>query len=118
MSNSIPVDPLNGHRWRLDTSDALDALPSWPSQRIQTVVTSPPYYGITGQIGLEPTRDAYIARLVEVFRELRRVLRNDGTVWLNLGDGLLAAQSHGADCRAGVFIGATTRWKLGTSEFA
>jgi DNA modification methylase len=55
------------------------------------VVTSPPYwglrdYGTEGQLGLEPTPEAYVAAMVEVFREVRRVLRSDGTVWLNLGD--------------------------------
>lgn len=54
-------------------------------------VTSPPYwglrdYGVDGQIGLEKSPEEYIAKLVEVFREVRRVLRNDGTLWLNLGD--------------------------------
>jgi DNA modification methylase len=55
------------------------------------VVTSPPYfglrdYGIAGQIGLEPTPEGYVAAIVDVFREVRRVLRDDGTCWLNLGD--------------------------------
>ena len=58
---------------------------------VQTVVTSPPYwglrdYGVSGQIGLEPTPEDYVATMVAVFREVRRVLRDDGTVWLNLGD--------------------------------
>ncbi len=58
---------------------------------VQTCVTSPPYfglrdYGVSGQIGLEPTPDAYVAALVGVFSEVRRVLRDDGTCWLNLGD--------------------------------
>jgi DNA modification methylase len=58
---------------------------------VQCCVTSPPYwglrdYGITGQLGLESTPDAYVAQLVAVFREVRRVLKDDGTVWLNLGD--------------------------------
>lgn len=58
---------------------------------VHTVVTSPPYFGLRdyghdGQIGLEPTPDEFVAALVEVFREVRRVLRDDGTVWLNLGD--------------------------------
>ena len=62
-----------------------------PEKSVQTVVTSPPYYGLRdygndGQIGLEPTPDEYVAALVDVFREVRRVLRDDGTVWLNLGD--------------------------------
>src|SRR5258708_978957 len=71
--------------------DALQVLQSLPSDFIQTVITSPPYYGLRdygmpGQIGLEETPEAYIARLVEVFREVRRVLRPDGTLWLNWGD--------------------------------
>jgi len=59
-------------------------------------VTSPPYfglrdYGMDGQIGMEDTPQAFVARLVEVFREVRRVLRNDGTLWLNLGDSYAGA---------------------------
>ena len=58
---------------------------------VQTCVTSPPYWGLRdyghdGQIGLEQTPDEYVAGLVEVFREVRRVLADDGTLWLNLGD--------------------------------
>ena len=58
---------------------------------VQTCVTSPPYWGLrdyghNGQIGLEQTPDQYVAGLVEVFREVRRVLADDGTLWLNLGD--------------------------------
>lgn len=58
---------------------------------MQTCVTSPPYfglrdYGVAGQIGLEPSPAEYVERLVEVFREVRRVLADDGTLWLNLGD--------------------------------
>ncbi len=61
------------------------------SGSVQCVVTSPPYYGLrdygtAGQIGLEPTPAAYVAAMVDVFREVRRVLRDDGTVWLNVGD--------------------------------
>jgi DNA modification methylase len=58
---------------------------------VQTCVTSPPYfglrdYGMADQIGLEQTPDAFVAELVAVFREVKRVLRDDGTLWLNLGD--------------------------------
>jgi DNA modification methylase len=61
----------------------------WDS--VQTCVTSPPYWGLRdyghdGQLGLEETPDAYVAAMVEVFREVRRVLKPDGTLWLNLGD--------------------------------
>ena len=71
--------------------DCLDILPTLEANTIQCCVTSPPYwglrdYGVDGQIGLEETPDAYVARLVEVFREVRRVLKDDGTLWLNLGD--------------------------------
>lgn len=69
-----------------------------------TVVTSPPYYcqrdyGVDGQIGLEPTPAEYVTRLVEVFREARRVLADDGTLWLNLGDTYYSAKGrpHGHD---------------------
>jgi DNA modification methylase len=58
---------------------------------VQTCVTSPPYwglrdYGTSGQIGLESTPEAYVASIVSVFREVRRVLKDDGTAWLNIGD--------------------------------
>ena len=71
--------------------DVRECLRELPAESIHTVVTSPPYwglrdYGTPGQIGLEPTPEEYVAALVDVFREVRRVLRDDGTVWLNLGD--------------------------------
>src|SRR5262245_19995351 len=66
---------------------------------VQCVVTSPPYwglrdYGTPGQLGLEPTPEAYIAAMVAVFREVWRVLRDDGTLWLNLGDSYVANASN------------------------
>jgi DNA modification methylase len=69
----------------------LSLLATLPDESIHTCVTSPPYfglrdYGVEGQIGLEPTPDAFVAVMVQVFREVRRVLRDDGTLWLNLGD--------------------------------
>jgi DNA modification methylase len=71
--------------------DCRNVLAAMPDKSVHCCVTSPPYfglrdYGIAGQIGLEPTPDAYVAELVAVFREVRRVLRDDGTLWLNLGD--------------------------------
>lgn len=70
---------------------ALAVLRAMPSESVHCCVTSPPYwglrdYGSEGQIGLEPTPQAYTAALVEIFAEVRRVLRYDGTLWLNLGD--------------------------------
>lgn len=77
--------------------DCLESLRAMPAESVQTCVTSPPYfglrdYGMDGQIGLEATPDAFVARLVEVFREVRRVLQDDGTLWLNLGDSYAAAR--------------------------
>jgi site-specific DNA-methyltransferase (adenine-specific) len=71
--------------------DALETLEALPAGHARTCVTSPPYwglrdYGVSGQLGLEATPDEYVSRLVEVFREVRRVLAEDGTLWLNLGD--------------------------------
>lgn len=71
--------------------NALTVLRDLQEGSVNTCVTSPPYFGLRdydaeGQIGLEETPDAYVAKLVEVFREVRRVLRDDGTLFLNLGD--------------------------------
>ena len=76
---------------RIYLGDAKTALRELPDQCVQTCVTSPPYfglrdYGIDGQIGAENTPAEFVAALVNVFREVRRVLRDDGTVWLNIGD--------------------------------
>ncbi len=72
--------------------DSLHILRKLPSQSVQCVVTSPPYwglrdYGIEGQIGLEETLLQFINRLVAVFAEVKRVVRDDGILWLNIGDG-------------------------------
>jgi DNA modification methylase len=71
--------------------DALTELRKLPNEAVHCCVTSPPYwglrdYGVPGQLGLERTPEEYVAKMVEVFREVRRVLRSDGTLWLNLGD--------------------------------
>lgn len=71
--------------------DALETLRRLPDGSVHTCVTSPPYwglrdYGVDGQIGLEETPEEYVEKLVTIFREVRRVLRDDGTLWLNLGD--------------------------------
>ena len=71
--------------------DVFDVLPALDAGSVHCCVTSPPYwglrdYGVDGQLGLEPTPDEYVARMVAVFREVWRVLRDDGTLWLNLGD--------------------------------
>jgi len=71
--------------------DALEQLRTLDSESIHCVVTSPPYwgmrdYGVDGQLGLEKTPEEYVEKLVEIFREIKRILRNDGTFWLNMGD--------------------------------
>jgi DNA modification methylase len=76
---------------RVIVGDALDELRKLLDESVHCCVTSPPYYGlrdygVAGQIGLEPSPDEYVAALVAVFREAKRVLRNDGTLWLNIGD--------------------------------
>ncbi len=71
--------------------DCLEGLKQLPDNSINCCVTSPPYwglrdYGVEGQVGIEETPEEYVAKMVEVFREVKRVLRDDGTLWLNLGD--------------------------------
>lgn len=71
--------------------DSRDVLPTLESEIVQTCVTSPPYfglrnYGVDGQIGLEPTPAEFVAEMVKVFSEVRRVMRSDATAWMNLGD--------------------------------
>ena len=88
---------------RILTGDCREVLLTLDAGSVQCVVTSPPYFGlrdydVAGQIGLEETPAAFVAELVGVFREVRRVLRDDGTLWLNLGDsyaGSWGAQSRG-----------------------
>lgn len=80
--------------------DCRDVLCELPDQSVNCCVTSPPYfglrdYGVDGQIGLEPTPEEYVAQMVEVFREVRRVLRDDGTLWLNLGDSYAGGNGRG-----------------------
>ena len=86
--------------------DAIDQLKTLDSKSIHCCVTSPPYYslrdyGNDGQIGLEPTLAEYIDKLVEVFREVKRVLRDDGTLWLNIGDSYNGTGGAGGDYNKG-----------------
>jgi DNA modification methylase len=86
--------------------DCRDVLPTLAAGSVQCCVTSPPYYGLRdygvgGQIGLEPSPDEYVAQMVAVFREVRRVLREDGTLWLNVGDSYAATGGSGAQGTSG-----------------
>jgi DNA modification methylase len=76
---------------RILIGDCRQRLAELPDASVNCCVTSPPYFGLRdygheGQMGLEPTPDEFVAGMVEVFREVRRVLRDDGTLWLNIGD--------------------------------
>lgn len=85
--------------YEIRVGDAPSELPLMDAGSIQCCITSPPYFGLRdygneAQIGLEATPDAYVAKLVGVFREVKRVLRHDGTLWLNLGDSYAANRSY------------------------
>lgn len=74
------------------TGDSLAILPTLAAEFVQCCVTSPPYWGLRdyehpAQIGAESSPEIYVDNLVKMFREVRRVLHKDGTVWLNVGDG-------------------------------
>jgi len=83
MTGTTPIDTII-------QGDALTQLKELPGESVDCCITSPPYlglrdYGVDGQIGLEESPEAYVNKLVEVFREVRRVLKKEGTLWLNLG---------------------------------
>ena len=89
--------------------DAAEILRTLPSESVNCCITSPPYYGLRdygtdGQIGLEQTPAEYIARLVDVFREVRRVLQNDGTLWIVISDSY-AGRGIGAGIKPKDMIG-------------
>ena len=80
------------------TGDSLTELRKLPDASVHCCVTSPPYwglrdYGTPGQLGLEKTPEEYVAKMIEVFREVKRVLRDDGTLWLNFGDSYFSTQN-------------------------
>lgn len=89
------MQPLN----RIIHGDALETLRILPSNLVDCIITSPPYfalrnYGVDGQIGLESSPDLYIENILAVFAELKRVLKPAGTAWLNLGDSYVSARSR------------------------
>jgi len=96
--------PTESDPVRVLVGDCVEQMRTLPDGCVQTCVTSPPYYGLrnygcAGQIGLEETPDSYVAKLVAVFREVRRVLRGDGTLWLNIGDSYAAKNLIGIPWR-------------------
>lgn len=107
-----PISAFSGKNvHRIIQGDCIEGLRTLPDASVHCCVTSPPYWGLRdyghdGQIGLEATPEAYVARMVEVFREVRRVLRDDGTLWLNLGDSYC---SQGGERKYGSSDGETGR---------
>jgi DNA modification methylase len=95
----------------LYTGDAITQLRKLPDKSCRCCVTSPPYYGLrdynsVGQIGLEQSLESYIAKIVAVFREVHHVLRDDGTLWLNLGDSYAGNGIGWQMPRSGEYVGA------------
>ena len=85
------MDNLSSSPYKIISGDALTAIRQLQDESIHCCVTSPPYwqlrdYGVEGQIGQEPTPEEYVEKLVKVFREVRRILKPDGTLWINIGD--------------------------------
>jgi len=86
--------------------DVIEQLKKIGDESVRCVVTSPPYWGLRdygndGQLGLEETPEEYVENMVEVFQEVKRVLKDDGTVWLNLGDSYNGSGGAGGDYNKG-----------------
>jgi site-specific DNA-methyltransferase (adenine-specific) len=95
---------MRTEKYELHHGDALAVLKTLPDESVHCCVTSPPYwglrdYGCEGQMGLEQTPEEYVSKMVEVFREVRRALREDGTLWMNLGDSYASKQLVGIPWR-------------------
>ena len=93
--------------------DSREILPTLDAESIQCCVTSPPYWGLRdydhpAQIGTEPSPEGYVDNLVSIFREVRRVLRKDGTFWLNVGDGY-ARNGGTGNCGPNAKVGNTKK---------
>jgi len=103
---------------KIHCGDALAVLGTMPDKMVQCIVTSPPYYGLrdyghAGQLGLEETPDAYVANMVAVFREARRVLKDDGVLWLNLGDSYCANATGSVTAKSTLLGGKSTQIEAG-----
>ena len=100
---------------------ALDVLKSMPDNFVDCVITSPPYwglrdYGVSGQLGLEPTFQEYIGKLVEIFDEVKRVLKPTGTCWVNLGDSYSGSGGAGGDYNPGGLREGQPKFKQGKAD--
>jgi len=104
------IQPTN---LQIFTGDCIKILPGIPPESVQCCVTSPPYWGLrdynhSAQIGAEPSPIRYAENLVNVFREVRRILRKDGTLWLNIGDGYARNGGTGS-CGPNAIVGNTRK---------
>lgn len=94
------MDEITGRNWRVLVGDVRDGLRTLADNSVHCCVTSPPYwglrdYGVAGQIGREATPDQFLESMVAVFSEVRRALRPDGTLWLNIGDSYCSTDKWG-----------------------
>ena len=106
----LMIDPKVSAHYVGDCRELLDQL---PDGCVQTCITSPPYWGLRdygepGQLGLEATPEVYVAAMVDVFERVRRVLRDDGTLWLNIGDCYASQPSGGTGAQSSTLAGSTT----------
>ena len=88
---TLPKTKIDNSDISIEIGDSKSVLSTFPNDYFQSCITSPPYwglrdYGVSGQIGAETTVDEYIENLVETFREVKRTLKDNGTLWLNIGD--------------------------------
>ncbi len=109
----VPIEQSQIKELQILTGDCRELLELLPAKSVQCCVTSPPYWGLRdyahdSQIGAEPSPEHYIANLVEVFRQVHRVLRNDGTLWLNIGDGY-ARNGGTGNCGPNAIVGNTKK---------
>lgn len=111
-----PVSPNRGNgeqNLQILTGDSRKVLPSLSAESVQCCVTSPPYWGLrdydhVSQIGAEPSPEEYVANLVAIFREVWRILKKDGTLWLNIGDGY-ARNGGTGNCGPNAIVGNTKK---------
>jgi DNA modification methylase len=101
--------------------DCRETLKTLPDASVHCCVTSPPYFGLRdyghdGQIGLEESPDAFVQQMVGAFREVRRVLRDDGTLWLNLGDSYVANATGGLSSAPSKMTGGRANQKAGSER--
>lgn len=98
---------------RIINMDWIEGLKSLPDESVNCCVTSPPYYGlrdygVAGQLGLEESPELYVQKMVEGFREVKRVLKNDGTLWVNIGDSYCATKTGTSDQSSSTLEGGKT----------